>query len=315
MKANKKKYFLTTALLVFISIANQLFGQIVIEEEPKLLYYDITAKRITNFWEMKNMRDVFHKDKYLMGKNRITGNIAYNTGRVLINDGINNQKQYRSALSFFTRIRFFEEFSFNTNFYIDFNKKANARWISDYTYSIGRYTWRPNKFNYGYENYINNKYSDDFRTFAENFLQGYYFVSYNRLLSQKLLEAIRLDNSTNVKFIGFVRYSIKYKDENDIMHGGLLDGKTTMGISARYTIYKNIYVESAVYFYVDPQRTKQPWDPDYSYGFGYFDWRAFRISLTYGNWVINRFPWNKESLYPQYGFIDGNFKIAANYIW
>ncbi|MFL5752299.1 MAG: hypothetical protein ACJ76F_02745, partial [Bacteroidia bacterium] len=59
---------------------------------------------------------------------------------------------------------------------------------------------------------------------------------------------------------------------------------------------------------------KLPWDPDYSYGFGYFDWRNFRISLTYGNWAINRLPWNRN-YYPHYGFWDGNFRIVGNWIW
>ncbi|MGZ3900119.1 MAG: hypothetical protein ACXVPU_01515 [Bacteroidia bacterium] len=317
MEVSKMYSFLVRAL-IFASLLcniNKVFGQIVIEEEPKMLYYDITAKRITNFWEMKNFRDVFHKNKWLMGMNRITGNISYNTGRVLINDGVNIHNEYRSALGFYTRIRFFEEFSFNSTFYADFNRKADARWISDYSYSVGRYNWRPNKFNYGYENYVNNKYTDNFKTFARKFTEGYYFISYNRSLSQKLTEKISLDQTTSVKFIGFARYAIKYRDENEVEHGGLFNGKATLGLSARYTIIKNIYIESAVYYYPDPKKTKQPWDPDYSYGFGYFDWRSFRISLTYGNWVINRFPWNKNHDYPQYGFIDGNFRIVANYIW
>ncbi|HXB40659.1 MAG TPA: hypothetical protein VNZ49_08960 [Bacteroidia bacterium] len=262
---------------------------------------------------MNNFRDVFHLNKYWLGKNRISGNISYNTGRILISDGTETKAEYRSALAFYTRVRFLEEFSVNTTFFVDFNKKATARWISDYSYTIGRYNWRPNKFNYGYENYLNNKYTDDIATFGEKFLEGYYFLSYSNNLPEKWTKAIAFDGTTNIKFIYFTRYAIKYRDEFDITHGGLTNGKSTFGLALRYTIYKNIYVESAVYYYTEPFK-RQPWDPDFTYGFGYFDWRSFRLSITYGNWAINRFPGNKTS-YPDYGFIDGQFRIIANWIW
>lgn len=134
---------------------NNASGQIIIEEEPNRLYYEFAVKRITNFWEMKNFRDVFHKDKYWMGKNRISGSLSYNTGRVLIGTNGHTKEEWRQALAFSTRVRFWEQFSFNTTFFYDFNKKATARWTSDYSYTIGRYNWKPNKFNYGYENYLN----------------------------------------------------------------------------------------------------------------------------------------------------------------
>ena len=105
-----------------------------------------------------------------------------------------------------------------------------------------------------------------------------------------------------------------YIDENEVVHGTLLNGKPTAGIAVRYTCFWNIYFESAVYFYVHPTLEKEPWDPDYTYGFGYFDWRSFRLSLIYGNWAVNRFPWNK-TYYPNYGFLDGNFRLAANFTW
>jgi hypothetical protein len=290
-----------------------LFAQIVVDEAPRGLYYERTA-RVKKFKDMKDFRDVFHKDKFLLGRNRISGNISYNTGRVLIDDGREVHGEYRQALGFFTRIRFFEEFSFNATFYKDFNPKATARWTSDYSYSIGRYNWRPNRFNYGYENYINNKYKDDLATFGEKFLEGYYFISYSRMLSEKLTKRIRLDSTSSVRFTALSRYSINYRNEREEIHGGLFSGKPYFGLSIRHTVFWNIYIEGAVYYYVSAKYLQQPWDPDYSYGFGYFDWRSFRVSVTYGNWAINRFPW-KKTAYPKYGFIDGNFKIAANYIW
>ena len=305
-------------LLIFFSVIfqlNNLVGQIEVEEEPKMLYWERTH-RVKKWKDKQDFRDVFHKDKYLLGKKRIIGNISYNTGRVWVDDSQNNERrsEIRSSLGFYTRIRFYEEFSFNTTFFKNFNSEASARWISDYTYSIGRYTWKPNKFNYGYENYGNNKYSDNFKIFTERFLEGYYFLSYSHNLSKSLTDKIKLDSTTNVKFTYFARYAIKYRDEYNILHGGLFQGKPTIGAGIRLTLFWDIYAEAATYFYYKPSVQQQFWDPDYSYGFGYFNYRSFRCSLTYGNWVINRFPWNKSTR-PEYGFLDGNFRFVINYVW
>lgn len=312
MKKNKKYLAVKLLLIIFFTVPFNVcesFSQIVVDETPRGLYYNRTA-RVKKFKDMKDFRDVFHNDKLLLGRNRIMGNISYNFGRVILSDGPKVYGEYRNALGFFTRIRFFEEFSFNSNFYLDFNKKAAARWIADYNYSIGRYNWRPNKFNYGYENYINNKYTDRFETFIEKLQEGYYFVSYN-YSPQKIINKIRLDSTTYLKINPFIRYAIRYRDENEVVH---YEGKPTAGLSCRATLFRNIYVEGAVYYYFDPKYRQLPWDPDFTYGFGYFDWRSFRFSITYANWAVNRFPWKKTN-YPNYGFLDGNFKFVLNYIW
>jgi hypothetical protein len=299
-------FFLILALLLpFCS-----FSQIIENDAPQDRYY-MRKARVTNFWEMKDFRDVFHVDKYLLGRNRFSGNISYNTQRIKLDDGRKVTNVYRSALGFFTKIRLFEEISFNSTFYVDFNKKAAARWISDYSYSIARYNWRPFKINFGYENYVNHKYSDNFDLFLEKVTEGYFFVSYNLALPDKLLNRIRLDSTSSFKFTPFLRWAFRYRDEHEVVR---YEGKPTAGATARLTLFWNIYVEGGVYYYFDPMYRQLPWDPDYTYGFGYFDWRAFRISLTYGNWAINRFPW-KKSAYPDYGFLDGNFRIIANWVW
>ncbi|HEX8516247.1 MAG TPA: hypothetical protein VF868_08610 [Bacteroidia bacterium] len=311
---NKKHSFIKIILCVFLSVIgiNNLWSQIQVEEEPKRLYYERT-RRVDNFWDMKDMRDVTHKDRFLMGKNRISGNISYNTQRIVLDDGKELHNEMRSAIGFFTRIRFFEQFSFNTTFYVDFNPKAAAFWTSNFTYSIARYAWKPNRFNYGYENYLNNRYKDNLTEMGNKFLEGYYFLSFGHNLFDTMPKIINFDESSLIKVTYFARYSIKYRDAFNQIHGGLDQGKLILGTALRYTFIKKLYVEGAIYYYPE-QYKKQPWDPDYTYGFGYFDYRAFRISVSYGNWAVNRFPWNKME-YKRYGFLDGNFRITANWLW
>lgn len=306
------KLLLLFFLLMFIAVKS-IHAQIIINEEPKRLYYERTM-RVKKFKDMKDFRDVFHVNKFLLGKNRISGNISFNTGRVLLDDGTKLHKEFRSAMGYYLRYRFFEEFAVSATFFQNFNPNANARWIASFTYSIGRYNWRNKKFNYGYENYVNNRYNDNFKTIASKFLEGHYFLSYNVGLSDKLNKKIRLDSTSSIRFVFFSRYAFRYRDEKERTYGGFFNGKSTFGLSARYTIYRSIYIESAIYLYPEYKRKQQPWDPDYSYGFGFFDWRSFRVSLTYGNWAINHFPWRK-SAYDKYGFIDGNFRVVVNFIW
>lgn len=289
----------------------QLKAQIIVDETPKDRYY-MRKARVTNFWQMKDFRDVFHVDKYLLGRQRFSGNIGYNWQRVLVaDDGKHVKYEYRSAMSFFLRWRFYEEFSLNTTFYADFNKKAAARWVSDFTYSIGRYQWRPHKINFGYENYQNNKYNDNLDALAEKFMEGYLFVSYNVWLPDVINRMIRIDSTSGLRISPLLRMAPRYRDELEKVH---YDGKPQAGITARWIMFWNIYIEGGAYYYFTPYFRQLPWDPDFTYGFGYFDYRSFRFSLTYGNWAVNRWPGKAREL-KHYGFLDGNFRLIFNWQW
>jgi hypothetical protein len=313
MADNKYPLVLLKALVISaLFFSKQSIAQIIIADEaPKDRYY-MRKARVTNFWEMKDFRDVFHVDKYMLGRNRFSGNVAYNFARVLVyDDGKRTSYEYRNAASLFLRWRFYEEISANATFYADFNKKAAARWVSDFTYSVGRYHWRPNKLNFGYENYQNNKYTDNADQLFEKMMEGYFFLSYNMAMPDVIARAIRIDSTSSFRFSPLVRYATRYRDEFERVH---YEGKPTAGVTARWTMFWNIYIEGGAYYYFTPQYRQLPWDPDYSYGFGYFDYRAFRVSLTYGNWAVNRWPGKAREL-KHYGFMDGNFRFVINWLW
>jgi hypothetical protein len=65
--------------------------------------------------------------------------------------------------------------------------------------------------------------------------------------------------------------------------------KTALSLACRYTRPQGWYAEAAVFAY--PQHgQQQPWDPDFTYGFGYADWRPGTLSVKYNNYSGNRFP-------------------------
>jgi hypothetical protein len=303
-------------LFIFFSIIGigDAAAQIIIDEPPKPLYYERT-KRITKFKDWNDFRDMLHWNHMAMGRRRFMGSISWNTGRVVIED--NEHKIHsitRSAMGYFIRYRFLEEFSVNATLYHEYNQKANVPWIADYNYSIGRYSWEDRKLNFGYENYVQNKYTDDAATHWDKFLQGYYYVAYNRYLGDKVGHHLAIDSTSGVRTVLFARYAFKYLNQYYQSLGDPSHGKPWMGYSVRWIIYRSIYVEGALYYYFNSKIYQQPWDPDYTYGFGYFNWKSFRVSLTYGNWAVNRFPWHKNP-YPYYGFQDGNLRILLNLVW
>src|SRR3954463_15904603 len=85
MKKQTSPFHYILVLAVSIGSCYLSPAQIIQDETPQDRYY-MRKARVTNFWEMKDFRDVFHVDKYLMGRQRFSGNIAYNWQRVLLSD-------------------------------------------------------------------------------------------------------------------------------------------------------------------------------------------------------------------------------------
>jgi hypothetical protein len=300
-------------IVVLTLLSSYARAQLVIDEIPRGMYYE-RLSRVRKFKDMKNMRDVLHHDGFLLGRNRITGSISNNFGRLIINENGREVKRFRSVMGYFIRFRFFEEYSVNLTFYQDLNKKAVAPWSPHLNYSIGRYQWRLNKFNYGYENYLPNRFDENGTQWRNKFFQGYYYVSYSHLLPDSLRKYTQIDSTSMLKITYFFRYYINYNGEGLNSNPTKFEySKQVFGASVRYIMGRNIFIEFAPVIHLK-KRTQLPWDPDFTYGIGYFDYRAFRISASYNNYGPNRWPWNHtEALTNK--FVDGNFRLAFNWIW
>jgi len=262
--------------------------------------------------------DVFGTRKALMGKNVFSGSVGHSMGRLT-----DMSENFIFRNNFFANLqaRIYKELIFTTSLFAFYDQDINTNvpWIADYFYGIKWFNWRPKTFSYGYENFVDNKY-DRPDKFVELFLQGFYFVSWNHNLPQKWIDAIRLDQSTNFNITYMVRYFAQYRDPANVIYGLGKGGwgEAQVGVSMRYTVWKRIYLEAAAFYYPDHERTQVMWDPDFTYGFGYFDYRAFRFSITYGNWVMNRFPFNPskpEFPQPTYGILDGDLRFTFNWAW
>jgi hypothetical protein len=255
-------------------------------------------------------KDTTRKSKY--PKDGIfNGNIGFQAGRLIYFDNAlqDYNKRFRSSVTGTFNIRIYKELTISSTFFYHIRTKDQPPlpiWLSDMFYSIKWSNWRPYTLSIGYENYADNRFNEPAKKWGEKFLQGYVFVSGNITPPKSWINKIRLDNSTNFVLVPMVRYFPTYRNEAD----EILNNKVIMSLSARYTIWFRLYLEAGVYAYPIPN-TKMPWDPEFTYGFGYFDWRPWRVSITYGNWIANRFNFNPEI--PGYNFLDGNFSILFNY--
>lgn len=327
-KVNGKKYYLHTVqedeTAEAIMQAYSVSAETLLAENPFLkngihagqvlrIPFPEKEKKKKDSKELQSMGDVLGSNNFLLGKGIVSGNFTYTLGRMVFDEGGLVRKEFRNTLGASVKIKLFEEVSLNGSFYKHLNPNAYQKWTADFFYSLKRFNWRPNTFSYGYENYSNNRYSDDAQDILDKMKLGYFFLSYQHNLPEKRRKKILLDETTNISFSYLARFSPYYFDNEQNILGGWDKGKTTFGMSARYTIVNNIFIEGAVYYYLNKSQ-QLPWDPDFTYGFGYFNWKAFKFSFSYGNWVINRFE-GKNPYHPSYSFADGDFTVTFNWVW
>ena len=260
--------------------------------------------------ESATMQDVIQKDCCLLGQYKISGSIGTFYNKITYLSPANQEINYnRYGLNFNVNTKFYKEFQLRLSFFADLNQdKTKPKWLSNLYYSLGVYNWKDKSFSYGYENYQPNRFDGSYNLLT-NMKRGFFFVSYNYYLL-KNQSKLKLDGTTQIYVSPFVRYQLEYTDRYGVKVEG--NNKFTLGTSARYVIWHNFYVEGAVYYYPDA-KSELPWDPDYTYGFGYFDWKSFKLNFSYGNWIANRFPGRDKQM--KNDFSNGEFKLSFSYIW
>jgi len=249
----------------------------------------------------------------IVGTSKIRGDVGYAFSVI-------SYKPKEDTLYNFPRNSINLNFDFNlykhlhvrTSFYIDMNTSPiKPPFLSDLYYQIGWYDWHNKSFSFGYENYQPHslfKKGDRKTDWAENFKRGMIFTSFNYDLLKRS-SSLKYDNTSQIRIVPGIRYFYEYTDKYGVETAG--HNKIVLTTAARWTIVKNIYVEGAVYYYPNKD-SKLPWDADYTYGFGLFDWRAFKMNFSYGNWIANRFPWNDKDI-PSHNFLNG--EVKATFTW
>ncbi len=258
----------------------------------------------------KTMQDVLKADCCLLGQYKINGSIGMFFNKITYLDPMKNEINYnRYGANFNITAKFYKEVQLRLSFYADLNQdQTKPKWLSNVYYAFGNYNWRDMTFSYGYENYQPNRFDGSY-DFWENMKRGFFFVSFNYYAINGGSK-LKIDESSQIYLSPFIRYQPEYTDRYGVKVLG--NHKLILGASSRYVIARNFYIEGAVYFYPKSE-SKVPWDPDFTYGFGLFDWKSFKVNFSYGNWIANRFPWNKKEM--KNDFSNGEFKLQFTYIW
>lgn len=260
---------------------------------------------LLNAQQYDNLGQKLRIHNFIMGKSIINGEMGLGVSQL-------TYQPKEGALIDYTRlttnvsldIKTKKHFHVKTQVFIDLLKNEKAPpYLSNLYYQIGWYNWENNSVSFGYENYGPNKFVNS-TSWATNFMRGFFFASYNIDLLYKNAN-LKFDESSQIRITPVIRYSMEYTDKYGVDKGG--NHKIVVGSSVRWSIAKNFYVETAAYVY-PKKETKLAWDPDFTYGFGYFNWRPFVVNVSYGNWIANRFPGVEKEM--KHGFKNGEFKVV-----
>lgn len=185
-------------------------------------------------------------------------------------------------------------------------------WNPDFTYAFGYDDWHPYTFSAQYANYGGNRWNPDPAKGEKrtNFMAGSWSVAYKFPLP-KPLESLMLIRSDHA--MGCTVGATLTPRYSDAATNQVLANKRTLALGCKYAFGNNWYVNVAVPHYL-VKKQQQPWDPDFTYGFGYFDWHPGTWSIQYNNYSGNRFPWHPSS--PRTGrFKDGSFSFSFSTNW
>ncbi|MEJ7928850.1 hypothetical protein WG922_02580 [Ramlibacter sp. AN1015] len=185
-------------------------------------------------------------------------------------------------------------------------------WNPDFSYAFGWDDWRPGTFGFIYGNYAGNRLNPD-RSRGErrwNFLNGQWSAFYKFSLPEPLRPLFVIDADDQVTCTTALNLTPRY---TDLDSAATRRNKVSVGLGCRYVMPSNWYANFTLFGYPRSHQ-QQPWDPDFTYGFGYFDWRAGTVSLQYNNYSGNRFPWRDRG--PNQGSVrNGSITLSWSTQW
>ncbi|RMH84181.1 MAG: hypothetical protein D6681_16625, partial [Calditrichaeota bacterium] len=198
----------------------------------------------------------------------------------------------------------------SVTFYRYLNPQYQAPWNPDFSYVFGYDDWHPFTFSLTYANYGGNRLFPDKQEgeVFTHFEEGTFSLGWKFVLPPAIERLFTVHETGGIGANLAFNLTPKYMDLATLSRKSW---KKTVSLGIKYTIYKWWYANITLFYYPDPAQ-QQPWDPDFTYGFGYFDWHPGTITVQYNNYSGNRFPWRKP------GPGTGRFKhgsITVSWSW
>lgn len=191
-------------------------------------------------------------------------------------------------------------------YYIDSDQQQ--AWNPDFTYVFGYSDWRPYTFSLMYANYGGNRFKATEEQPVTNFDQGTWSLGWKFPITKPFIDWLSFTDEGAIGCQTDFNFTPEYFD---LASSTYKQGHKTLSLGCKYSIFGNWYVNATAFYYFDSSQ-KQPWNPDFTYGFGYFDWHPGTITIQYNNYSGNR--WHPSDRGEDTGrFIDGAFTIAYSF--
>ncbi|MFT5788638.1 MAG: hypothetical protein ACI8SJ_000745 [Shewanella sp.] len=189
-----------------------------------------------------------------------------------------------------------------------FDKELQQAWNPDFTYVFGYSDWHPYTFSLLYSNYGGNRFSPEPGGKHTEFSQGTWALGWKFPVTKPFVDWFSFTDEGAIGCQFDYNYTPEYFDLASIEYK---TSHQTISLGCKYSIVGNWYANASAFYYLDSSQ-KQPWNPDFTYGFGYFDWRPGTITIQYNNYSGNR--WNSADRGPDTGrFKDGSLSISYSF--
>ena len=233
---------------------------------------------------------------------RLVSRGAGTQGERITRDSVAATLKYSPRDSWFARVTFVRLL----------HPEVKKPWDPDFTYSFGYDNWRPGKFSLTYDNYGGNRILPRGSERRTHFDEGSVSLGF------KVPVPLRVQRIFSVSSEGGIGASLGASvipSWTDPASRERRHWKTTFSAGVRWTIWRTYYAEIRAYAYPRAGE-RQAWNPDFTYGFGSFDWRRGKLSVQYANYAGNRFPWRPKAERDRAsGFRDGSLSASWGWSW
>ena len=171
----------------------------------------------------------------------------------------------------------------DVTFYRYLESAKRKPWNGDFSYSFGYDNYHPYTLSLVYSNYQNNHFGSVTGANRAGLDYGTITLGYKFPVPPSLARHVLIDPDQLL----MCHVGVNATPRFDLPYGGRDTWKQALTLGCRYPLGKRLFVEATGYAYT---RGQQPWDPDYSYSLGLYDYRSSRFSLVYSNYSGNRFP-------------------------
>lgn len=169
--------------------------------------------------------------------------------------------------------------------------RLQAPWDPDFTYGVGYELAWPRGASLSYANYDANRLAPETGQPVTRIDRGVVSLAYAPPLPDALRQLLRVDRTAGL----YPRLSYDLIPRYyDVSSNRFSSGKHRLGAGAHLHALGGWFLSANLYAYPDPAR-QQPWDPDFTYVFGYSRGYPSNVTFQYANYSGNRFPWRQPS--------------------